>query len=145
MCVERDGRLTGVLNDFDIAAVMTPGSRFPRRDDNNLAGTRPFMTLDLIKYPVEAIKRWYRYDLESFAWCLAWMMLVSPRSRLDGDEESFFFSKHAFMVNIKFYLSDLKREWRQFGVFFVQFFSDWRSHYDRLNYAVIREMTFEEA
>ena len=60
MCTERDGCLIGVLNDYDMAAVMAPGSRFPETDENNLAGTGPFVALDLIEYPVEGLRRWYR-------------------------------------------------------------------------------------
>lgn len=36
------------------------------------------MAIDLLQYHIGEIKRWYRHELESFAWCLTYHML-SPR------------------------------------------------------------------
>lgn len=141
MCVEREGRLIGVLNDYDMATVMTPGSRYPERGDNTLAGTRPFMALDLLDYPVEGIKRWYRYDFESFTWCLAWMMLDSPpTSWLDGNMELLSTNKGAFMARIESQVLDMKYEWLSLGRFVIKWFSSWRSHYARLGHAVAQSL-----
>jgi len=59
---------TGVLNDFDLARLDTPGIRgFDR------TGTKPFLALDLLTADAQDGKaeRRYRYDLESFLWITA--------------------------------------------------------------------------
>ena len=86
-----------VLNDFDLASIMAPGAPSPPRAGHT--GTPLFMALELLSD--EAKPRFYRHDLESFAWVLFyasicvqdgrenldvkpirdWLMLRSPQLR----------------------------------------------------------------
>ncbi|KAF5311631.1 hypothetical protein D9611_009449 [Ephemerocybe angulata] len=68
-----DGTKRMVLNDFDLALVMTPGDESPGK--NGLVertGTRPFMALDLLDDTDKLVKRIRRYDIESVFWSLLW-------------------------------------------------------------------------
>ena len=137
MCIERNGRLRGVLNDYDMACIMDPGRRYPERGGNTLTGTRPFMALDLLDFHSEELRRWYRYDLESFAWCLTWMMLESHPSAWAGEDiQLLSTSKSAFISSIETRPLDIKCEWNPFGMFMVDWFSDWQSYYSKLRHAV---------
>jgi hypothetical protein len=64
---------TGVLNDFDLARLATPGHVHPRGFDRT--GTTPFLSLDLLTSDAQAgkVERRYRHDLESFLWVLMWI------------------------------------------------------------------------
>ncbi|KAF5311623.1 hypothetical protein D9611_009441 [Ephemerocybe angulata] len=68
-----DGTKRMVLNDFDLALVMTPGDESP--GENGLVertGTRPFMALDVLDDTDRLVKRIRRYDIESVFWSLLW-------------------------------------------------------------------------
>ncbi|KAK0449030.1 uncharacterized protein EV420DRAFT_1275397, partial [Desarmillaria tabescens] len=62
----------GILNDFDLAALMNPGDVSPQKKGWEWTGTQPFMALELLKRANGSVKRRYWHDLESFAWCLLW-------------------------------------------------------------------------
>jgi hypothetical protein len=64
---------TGVLNDFDLARLVTPGNVYPRGFDRT--GTTPFLALDLLTEGAQdgKVERRYRHDLESFLWVLMWI------------------------------------------------------------------------
>jgi hypothetical protein len=64
---------TGVLNDFDLARLTTPGNVYPRGFDRT--GTTPFLALDLLTKDAQdgKVERRYRHDLESFLWVLMWI------------------------------------------------------------------------
>jgi len=64
----------GVLNDFDLARFGAP-DRTPSAKDNT--GTLPFLALDLLnKRALDGlVKRLYRHDAESFAWCLIYICI----------------------------------------------------------------------
>ena len=47
MYYEQDGKKYGVLNDFDLAAIMAVGERTPKKQGFERTGTLPFMALDL--------------------------------------------------------------------------------------------------
>ncbi|ESK83568.1 other 1 protein kinase, partial [Moniliophthora roreri MCA 2997] len=70
-------KVTGkcILNDYDFATLMDPGTEIPDRKGYERTGTRPFMALDLLK--AEGVTghtpRRYRHDLESFFWVLVWV------------------------------------------------------------------------
>ncbi|KAF9779210.1 hypothetical protein BJ322DRAFT_1214318 [Thelephora terrestris] len=69
----------GVLNDFDLARSSTQvGSS--RAKDNT--GTRPFMALDLLSEEASKgqVKRLYRHDAESFAWCLVYICICMTKN-----------------------------------------------------------------
>jgi hypothetical protein len=64
-----DGKIYGVLNDFDLSYQMTPDHPDPDRPSSNQrTGTLPFMAIDLLDEnpPVHG----YRHDLESFMWVI---------------------------------------------------------------------------
>jgi hypothetical protein len=73
MWYEKDGKLIGVLNDYDLSSLVDePGPR-----GNECTGTVPFMACDLLteKGLRGEVKHMYRHDLESFVWCFAWISL----------------------------------------------------------------------
>lgn len=112
MCRKRKGRLIGILNDFDLAAIMEPGVRNPKRSGWERTGSFPFMAIDLLNYPDGGLKRWYRHDLESFLFCLIWQMLAEPPTSwihkgitvVAGD-------KNLFFHKIDQHMQDFKLEW----------------------------------
>ncbi|KIJ62095.1 hypothetical protein HYDPIDRAFT_30647 [Hydnomerulius pinastri MD-312] len=76
MYYEQDGKIIGVLNDFDLAPLPSEdGTRCPR--GNKRPGTLPFMAIDLLIPEGQAgqTAHLYRHDLESFIWVLTWISL----------------------------------------------------------------------
>jgi hypothetical protein len=66
----------GVINDFNLAAIVTPGQASPTRQGLEQTGTKPFMAIMLLQAEVgEVIQRRCCHDLESVIWCLAWYVL----------------------------------------------------------------------
>ena len=57
---------TGVLNDFDLARLTTPGNVYSRGFDRT--GTTPFLALDLLAEDAQAgkVERRYRHELGIF-------------------------------------------------------------------------------
>ena len=72
----------GVLNDFDLARLGAP-DRQPTAKDNT--GTMPFLALDLLNEAAfkGLVRRLYRHDAESFAWCLIYICICMEKGR-DG-------------------------------------------------------------
>ncbi|EIM84743.1 uncharacterized protein STEHIDRAFT_140323 [Stereum hirsutum FP-91666 SS1] len=73
MFIRRNGRVFGVLNDWDLAAPevrSSPPTAFHR------TGTAAFMALNLLDSPDGSVPHLYCYDLESFAWILVWCAYV---------------------------------------------------------------------
>ena len=68
----------GVLNDFDLARWSAP-DRQPTAKDNT--GTLPFLALDLLNEAAfkGLIRRLYRHDAESFAWCLIYICICMEK------------------------------------------------------------------
>ncbi|ESK81044.1 other 1 protein kinase [Moniliophthora roreri MCA 2997] len=64
-----------ILNDFDLATLMDPGTEVPDRKGYERTGTRPFMAMDLLNEEgvMGLVYRRYRHDLESFFWVLVWV------------------------------------------------------------------------
>ncbi|RXW15796.1 hypothetical protein EST38_g10058 [Candolleomyces aberdarensis] len=63
----------GVVNDFDLAAIMTPGQKYPTRQGFERTGTKAFMALVLLLADAdERIQHRCSHDLESVIWCLVW-------------------------------------------------------------------------
>ena len=60
----------GVLNDFDLAAIMDVGDRSPKKQGFERTGTLPYMAIELLDSPDGKLPRWFRHDLESCMWCL---------------------------------------------------------------------------
>ncbi|KIK33486.1 hypothetical protein CY34DRAFT_813573 [Suillus luteus UH-Slu-Lm8-n1] len=92
MWYTKDGKLIGVLNDYDLSSLATePGPR-----GNERTGTLPFimMAIDLLTKRGQRgeVKHLFRHDLESFVWCFAWISLrykkgvLRPRGSRPFDE-----------------------------------------------------------
>lgn len=71
MWYEKDGKLIGVLNDYDLSSLASDLG--PR--GNERTGTVPFMALELLKEKGQRgeVKHLYRHDLESFVWVFIWV------------------------------------------------------------------------
>lgn len=63
----------GVLIDFDLAAIVRDDDGKPLPVKPMLAGTRPFLALDLLQ-DAPVAQPYYRHDLESFLYVLAWIL-----------------------------------------------------------------------
>lgn len=121
MCTERNGHDVGVLNDFDLATVMEPGSRYPEKKGWERTGSIPFLAMDLLKYPDGTQKRWYRHDLESFMWCLLWVMMEHPPlSWLDNGFKEVYDLKIVFCVQAKRSFSNIWLVWKFARLFAVK-------------------------
>ena len=64
----------GILNDFDLASVMEPGTKTPPITGHRRTGTLVFMALELLKDEGinGSVARRYYHELESFVWVLLW-------------------------------------------------------------------------
>ena len=120
----RDDEPVGVLNDFDLAAIMNIGGRTPAKAGLERTGTIPFMALDLLDFPNGEIGRWFRHDLESTTWCLAWQMVIErPKKWYEGDFESIRQVRKLLMEEIDD--SMVKSEWQTRFDFLKECFLKW--------------------
>ncbi|KAG2051452.1 hypothetical protein BDR06DRAFT_589387 [Suillus hirtellus] len=73
MWYKKNGRLIGVLNDYDLSSLAN--ALGPQ--GNERTGTVPFMALDLLTKEGQQgkVKHLYHHDLESFIWVFAWIFL----------------------------------------------------------------------
>lgn len=112
MCTMGNGHYLGILNDFDLATIMDPGDRNPKRKGWERTGSIGFMSLDLLKHPDGEQMRWYRHDLESFLWSLLWeMMDVPPVSWLEDDFDGVRAKKNLLCADISRHMSNIRSEW----------------------------------
>jgi serine/threonine protein kinase len=74
-----------ILNDFDLATVMQPGTEYPPQTGCRRTGTKAFMALELLLADgVNGVTlRHYRHELESFAWVLLYAA-IKNRSKQQG-------------------------------------------------------------
>ncbi|KAG2032565.1 hypothetical protein BDR03DRAFT_1094850 [Suillus americanus] len=90
MWYRKNGKLIGVLNDYDLSSLANVVG--PRGDERT--GTVPFMALDLLSPKAERgeVEYLYRHDLESFMWVFAWVFfryrqgVLLPRGLRPFDE-----------------------------------------------------------
>ena len=137
-----DGKIIGVLNDFDLAAIMEPGARNPTKKGWERTGTLPFMSLDLLKHFNGQIKRWYRHDLESSAWCFAYHMFEKrPDDWLIPDHVLTYKSKGSFVGNTKAY--KVKPAWMDYKNFVYAWLDEW-SDLDYSREKLTRDMSDDE-
>lgn len=80
MFTRRDGRIIGILNDWDLAASTKLRDKATSK---HRTGTAAFMALDLLKNAGGPLLHEYHHDLESFVWILLWCAVVL---RFDGNE-----------------------------------------------------------
>ncbi|KAK0216566.1 hypothetical protein EDD85DRAFT_962350 [Armillaria nabsnona] len=92
-----------VVNDFDLAAIMEPGGTSPQKRGFERMGTKPFMALELLWKAQGEVKRKYRHDLESFAWCLLWCAMAEPfpDKAIHGSLRDVYDSKSGFTVALR--------------------------------------------
>ena len=125
MYYEQDGKKYGVLNDFDLAAIMAVGERTPKKQGFERTGTLPFMAIDLLRYPNGQISRWFRHDLESCMWCLVWQALAKKQEHWYSEELSRIDAEKSKMLNV-LDISFLKEEWEPFTPFLVHWAQSFR-------------------
>ena len=118
MYYEQDGKKYGVLNDFDLAAIMAVGERTPKKQGFERTGTLPFMAIDLLRFPNGQISRWFRHDLESCMWCLVWQALARKQEHWYSDELTRISAEKSGMLSL-LDISYLKEEWEPFTPFLV--------------------------
>lgn len=70
-----NGKLYGVVNDWDYAVMEHTDEKPPPASMKKRTGTPPFMAIDLLRAPDSLCIHYYRHDLESFFWILLWCML----------------------------------------------------------------------
>ena len=73
----KDGRIVGVLNDFDLACTVDPTQPLPEAsepDSGRGIGTVPYISFDLLTHEwCKTIPpHMYRHDLESLFWVMHW-------------------------------------------------------------------------
>jgi len=120
MYVEDDeGNKRGILNDFDLASIVVPGTECPSKIGHRRTGTLVFMALELLDSLDGEIPRHYRHELESFVWVLLWAGLLhqvdqklcrSPRHILDWvdlDPNNVYEKKSAFLGRFRKNLSGM--------------------------------------
>ena len=130
MYYEQGEEKFGVLNDFDLAAIMDVGDRSPKKQGFERTGTLPFMAIDLLDAPDGKMPRWFRHDLESCMWCLIWQSLEKIDKRWyshDASEVSLIKIQmlSSFAVNL------LKPEWKPYNLFlrhWIRTFASRREH-----------------
>lgn len=124
-----DSELVGMLNDFDLAAIMEPGARSPPKIGWERTGTLPFLALDLLRYHSGEIGRRYRHDLESFSWCLLWEMLIKPSSKwTEGTLEEVLDSRHSVMSAIGGQSVFVKPAWNRNFKIVANWFRSWTNY-----------------
>jgi hypothetical protein len=64
----KDGKIVGVLNDFDLAIYTSQQSNGPISKQRT--GTRPFMAIDLLEGVDKPCLHLYRHDLESIMYVI---------------------------------------------------------------------------
>lgn len=122
MYTVRDDQYVGILNDFDLAAIMKPGKRNPEKIGWERTGSIGFMAMDLLKHSDGEQKRWYRHDVESFLWCLVWEVLEDPPdSWIEDGPAKVYSQKGTFCRDIADLPTLIKPEWR----FVLRFLTNW--------------------
>ena len=125
MYYEQDGKKYGVLNDFDLAAIMAVGERTPKKQGFERTGTLPFMAIDLLRYPNGQISRWFRHDLESCMWCLVWQALARKQEHWYGEELTRISAEKSDTLGL-LDKSCLKPEWKPYYLFIVHWARSFR-------------------
>ena len=70
MILRKDGKVRGVLNDWDMASPVDDNGLVLSSAADHCTGTRPFMAVDLLLKP--DAPHYYRHDAESFVYILVW-------------------------------------------------------------------------
>lgn len=98
---KNDDKITGVLNDWDLATSCD--ARGPFTEKGKRTGTLPFAALELVQHRNKPYTRRQRHDIESFGWCLVYICLRSPDNhqflRTWHDIETSVSSRTRFLVD----------------------------------------------
>ena len=129
MYYEQDGKKYGVLNDFDLAAIMAVGERTPKKQGFERTGTLPFMAIDLLRHSNGQISRWFRHDLESCMWCLVWEALARKQEHWYSDELTRISAEKSDTLGL-LDKSCLKPEWKPYYLFIVHWARSFRYRED---------------
>ncbi|KAJ2936309.1 hypothetical protein H1R20_g782, partial [Candolleomyces eurysporus] len=70
MVLRKDGKVKGVLNDWDMASPVDDNGLVISTAADHCTGTRPFIAIDLLLKP--DAPHYYRHDAESFVYILVW-------------------------------------------------------------------------
>ncbi|RXW17820.1 hypothetical protein EST38_g8038 [Candolleomyces aberdarensis] len=70
-----DGRVVGVLNDWDLASRTDHLGFVPYPDSIRRRGTHIFMAIDFLIPAKRPVEHFYRHDLESFFYILIWVAI----------------------------------------------------------------------
>lgn len=145
MCTKKYGRVIGILNDYDLAALMEPGARFPEKSGWERTGSAPFMAVDLLSYFDGSMQRWYRHDLESFSWCLLWKMFRKPPHYWTHEAFSKVATKKTECIaKFELYSGELKKEWDFSSKFMVSWILKLRDQCTRISTTVIATLLEED-
>ena len=126
MYYELDGRLFGVLNDFDLATIMNVGERSLRKKGPEHTGTLPYMANDLLDPERGNLTHWFRHDLESCMWCIIFHSLQRADEDWYSEDPSYMQAKQICLMS-RFSMSFLKTEWRPWLMFLFR----WIRTYDK--------------
>lgn len=144
MYTVRKGQVVGILNDFDLAAIMYPGARFPPRSGWQRTGTIAFMAMDLLSNVDGQLPRWYRHDFESFSWCLMWKMMKDPpRKWLMDTIETVEDGKRSFIHNMDAHIEEFHQTWACFHSFMYAWLGKVRDYTGKLSACVTRNLAKE--
>lgn len=132
LCKEVDQNLLGVLNDFNLTAIMKVGGRSPGKAGFERMGTVPSMALDMLDYYNGQIRRWFRHDLEASTWCLVWQTLFVNKDEREkwyaGTFEAV--SNHKRVLLSKYTRKMIDEEWKPYFEAIVAWLSVWRAVHD---------------
>lgn len=138
MCKEVKQDLFGVLNDFDLAAIMEIGDRSPKKAGFERTGTVPFMALDLLDYYNGQIRRWFRHDLEASTWCLVWQSLLINKDEREkwytGTFEAV--SNHRRVLLSKYTREMIDEDWEPYFEAIDAWLSVWRAVHDGMAFEI---------
>ncbi|KAF5349788.1 hypothetical protein D9758_010215 [Tetrapyrgos nigripes] len=82
--VLKDGKVHGVLNDFDLASTL-PMSR--SHSSQTRSGTRPFMSHELLTPNRPGLGHFYRHDLESIYYVMLILFANYDKAKEDGNAQ----------------------------------------------------------
>ena len=138
----QDCKIIGILHDFNLAMIMGPRNHNPSKMGWERTGTLPFMALDLLKYHDGQCKRRYRHDLESSAWCFAFLISTTNLSTwFNGSHDEICRAKLSF----RHYMSKYKTHavWEDYRKFALEWIEKWLD-LDALRDKVIRDLNDED-
>ena len=119
-----NSKITGNLIDFDFEGIAKSKDCIPSRRGWERTGTSAFMALELLKYHDGQLKRWYRYGLESSAWCFAYLISTTKLSTwFDGTFMNAFCAKLSFSHLTGDY--KIRPAWTDYRSFTINWLRKW--------------------